>query len=358
LKNFSKTEILELPLKQCNEKIKHFGLEEVKMLDRGMYGLVILYKDKDGFLYTVKYRITEVSEEDVIENGNIYDEELITCICRNVLCMKDDCSQSIPNIFEIFICTLEGKQNEEKFTPLRQHLNVEKYEREQRRDAIILAAVSEYIPESFEDSLKLFVTTMCELSTLFKRKTIPSSKMYLFNMNMNPMRGQLYQILNTLNRLQKSVAFVHYDLKPDNIRLQNNLYDEECAKQYPKTIIDTIGYITVLIDFGLSRCVNPITGEVLSGDNIVRAFSDSYDTRFLASYIIRSVRCVFDNEMQFQPIKDFIELITAMLEPIGVQEILNLQRSEDIRYINSPQLEGKSPEELLNLSFFKKYISN
>jgi serine/threonine protein kinase len=346
---------LEFPLEQCNEKIKHFGLEEVKMLGRGTYGLVILYEDKDGFLYAVKYRITEVGGEYIIDNGNIYSEELITCICRNVLCMEDDCSQSIPNVFEIFICTLEGEQTEGKFTPLKQYLNVEKYERERGRDAIILAAVSEYIPESFEDSLNLFATAMCELVVLFGRKTMPSSKMYSFNMNMSPMRGQLYQILNTLDKLQKGVAFVHYDLKPDNIRLQNDLYDEECKKQYPETIVDTAGYVTVLIDFGLSRCVNPSTGEVLSGDDIIRPFSDSYDTRFIASYIARLVRCIFESQIQIQPVKDFVELITAMLEPISVQQVLSLERSEDIRYVNTPQLEGKSPEELLKFPFFKKY---
>ena len=314
--------------RSCDDILKEQGLTRVEILGQGGFGVVYLYEDEDQQKYAVKYRTIDNITEDL---KNIYNEPEITCICRNYLCRHSDCAQTIANVYDAFICN-EGTE---------------------------VATVTEYIPGSFDQHLILMYSTLAPYEILFTRPNFPASRRYILEVQLIQIRGYLYQLTKTLSLLQNMAQFTHYDLKPDNIRLQNRLYDKQCSLQYPFTFSDTSGYVTSIIDFGLARVKQNVlsapSGEtILSGDNVFRAFQPYHDLRFLGIHIIRSLPFMFRENVINNDISDFKDFVTEMVYPLTVTEIIKKDH-EILRKESETIWEGTEPYKLLKHNFFNLY---
>ncbi len=308
--------------RSCDDILDEQGLTQIEILGQGGFGVVYLYEDEKEQQYAVKYRKIDSIKEDL---RYIYNEPEITCICRNYLCRHNDCAQTIANVYDAFICN-EGSE---------------------------VATVTEYIAGSFDQHLILMYSTLAPYAPLFTRQKFPASRQYILDLQLIQIRGYLYQLVKTLSLLQNMAQFTHYDLKPDNIRLQNKLYDRQCSLQYPFTFSDTSGYVTTIIDFGLARIKQ--NGEILSGDNIKREFHPYHDVRFLAFHIIRSLSFLFNDNVINDHILDFRDFIEQMVYPFTFNQILTTDH-EILRKESVSILEGNAPNRLLKHEFFKLYF--
>ena len=309
--------------KLCEEVLSEQGLNRVEILGQGAFGVVYLYEDEEEQQYAVKFRkIADINGDQRF----LYNEPDITCICRNYLCKHNDCAQTIANVYDAFIC--DGRTE--------------------------VATVTEYIAGSFDQHLILMYSTLAPYATLFTRPKFLASRKYILDVQLIQMRGYLFQLVKTISLLQDAAQFTHYDLKPDNIRLQNRLYDKQCSSQYPFTFSDTSGYVTSIIDFGLARIKQGGRGEVLSGDNILREFHPYHDLRFLGMHIIRSLPFMFGKNVINTNIIDFKDFVEAMVDPLNVEEIINVDH-EMLRKESESLYEGNNPNKLLKHEFFKLY---